>query len=203
MFFSIDTPDVIERVSNLFAGHPTLIQGFNMFLPAGYRTECPPNGGSGMSVTVTTPSGTTTTHAGTSMNNLSRVASGAPTLPPLAGIPWAQGPPMVGGPPHTPDIGPNPFDVSTGPASGKHAAAGPPAEFNHAIQFVNMIKLRFTQEPETYKQFLEILQKYQKEQQPYQEVGISASQKLTMLTNTLHSRYFIRCLPSSKGPQIS
>lgn len=106
------------------------------------------------------------------MNNLSRVASGAPTLPPLAGIPWAQGPPMVRDPPHTPDIGPNPFDVSAGPPAGKHAqAAGPPAEFNHAIQFVNTIKLRFAQEPETYKQFLEILQKYQKEQRPYQEVG--------------------------------
>ena len=82
---------------------------------------------------------------------------------------------MVGGPPHTPDIIPNPFDVSAGPPTGKHAATGPPAEFNHAIQFVNTIKLRFAQEPETYKLFLEILQKYQKEQRPYQEVGTTAN----------------------------
>ena len=38
--FSIDTPGVIERVSNLFNGHPGLIQGFNTFLPPGYRIEC-------------------------------------------------------------------------------------------------------------------------------------------------------------------
>lgn len=106
------------------------------------------------------------------MTNLSRVASGAPTLPPLAGIPWAPGPSqMIGGPPHTPDPNPNPFDVNGGAALAKMPqSSGQPAEFNHAIQFVNTIKLRFSQEPETYKQFLEILQKYQKEQRPYQEV---------------------------------
>ncbi|KAJ1025334.1 hypothetical protein NDA18_002667 [Ustilago nuda] len=36
---SIDTPGVIERVSTLFRGHPSLIQGFNTFLPPGYRIE--------------------------------------------------------------------------------------------------------------------------------------------------------------------
>ena len=54
----IDTPGVISRVSDLFAGHPNLIQGFNTFLPPGYRIECGlennPN-----SIRVTTPSGTT------------------------------------------------------------------------------------------------------------------------------------------------
>lgn len=33
--FSIDTPGVIERVSTLFHGHPSLIIGFNTFLPPG------------------------------------------------------------------------------------------------------------------------------------------------------------------------
>lgn len=32
--------DIIERVLNLFAGHPSLIQGFNIFLPTGYRIKC-------------------------------------------------------------------------------------------------------------------------------------------------------------------
>jgi paired amphipathic helix protein Sin3a len=49
---------VINRVSDLFAGHPNLIQGFNTFLPPGYRIECGhennPN-----SIRVTTPSGST------------------------------------------------------------------------------------------------------------------------------------------------
>jgi paired amphipathic helix protein Sin3a len=45
-----------------------------------------------------------------------------------------------------------------------------PVEFNHAINYVNKIKNRFSNDPETYKQFLEILQTYQKEQKPIQEV---------------------------------
>lgn len=40
----------------------------------------------------------------------------------------------------------------------------PPLEFNHAITYVNKIKNRFLHQPETYKQFLDILQNYQKEQ---------------------------------------
>ncbi|TPX40757.1 hypothetical protein SeMB42_g05890 [Synchytrium endobioticum] len=45
-----------------------------------------------------------------------------------------------------------------------------PMEFNHAISYVNKIMNRFAGERETYKQFLEILQTYQKEQKPIQEV---------------------------------
>ena len=55
---AIDTPGVIDRVSQLFTGHPGLIQGFNTFLPPGYRIDI------GMSddpnaIRVTTPMGTT------------------------------------------------------------------------------------------------------------------------------------------------
>lgn len=56
------------------------------------------------------------------------------------------------------------------PSSKLPYSSEQPAEFNHAAQFVNIIQVRFSQEPETYKQFLEILQKYLKEQRPYQEV---------------------------------
>lgn len=41
--FSIDTPGVIQRVSNLFKGHPELIVGFNTFLPPGYKIEVQSN----------------------------------------------------------------------------------------------------------------------------------------------------------------
>ncbi|EAA12860.5 AGAP007892-PA, partial [Anopheles gambiae str. PEST] len=40
---SIDTPGVIQRVSNLFRGHPELIVGFNTFLPPGYKIEVQAN----------------------------------------------------------------------------------------------------------------------------------------------------------------
>lgn len=44
VFCSIDTPGVINRVSQLFHGHPDLVLGFNAFLPPGYRIEIPKNG---------------------------------------------------------------------------------------------------------------------------------------------------------------
>lgn len=47
----------------------------------------------------------------------------------------------------------------------------PPVEFNHAINYVNKIKTRFGNDPTTYKNFLEILQTYQKEQKPIKEVS--------------------------------
>jgi paired amphipathic helix protein Sin3a len=58
MFPRIDTPGVINRVSELFAGHPNLIQGFNTFLPPGYRIECGA-GNDPNTIRVTTPMGTT------------------------------------------------------------------------------------------------------------------------------------------------
>lgn len=54
---AIDTPGVIGRVSHLFAGNPELIQGFNTFLPPGYRIEV--TGDDPNSIRVTTPMGTT------------------------------------------------------------------------------------------------------------------------------------------------
>ncbi|KAL5498737.1 hypothetical protein ACEPAH_2092 [Sanghuangporus vaninii] len=57
---TIDTPGVIQRVSTLFAGYPQLIEGFNTFLPAGYRIECSVDAHDTNIITVTTPDGTTT-----------------------------------------------------------------------------------------------------------------------------------------------
>jgi paired amphipathic helix protein Sin3a len=54
---AIDTPGVIDRVSTLFAGNPDLIQGFNTFLPPGYKIECGANGDPN-NIRVTTPMGT-------------------------------------------------------------------------------------------------------------------------------------------------
>ena len=52
----IDTPGVIERVATLFRGHPSLVQGFNTFVPPDRRvdddTHAHPN------PTAATPSGT-------------------------------------------------------------------------------------------------------------------------------------------------
>ncbi|XP_046452720.1 paired amphipathic helix protein Sin3b-like isoform X1 [Daphnia pulex] len=51
--------------------------------------------------------------------------------------------------------------------------ASQPVEFNHAINYVNKIKNRFQGQPDIYKQFLEILHTYQKEQRSLKEGLVS------------------------------
>ena len=79
---SIDTPGVINRVSELFAGHPNLIQGFNTFLPPGYRIECGA-GNDPNTIRVTTPMGTTVQ---------SITGGGRPPMPDAAGGQGSNGP---------------------------------------------------------------------------------------------------------------
>lgn len=45
------------------------------------------------------------------------------------------------------------------------------ARRSHAISYVNKIKNRYSDEPDIYKKFLEILQTYQKEQRQIQDVS--------------------------------
>ncbi|KAK3945439.1 hypothetical protein QBC46DRAFT_336752 [Diplogelasinospora grovesii] len=225
---TIDTPGVISRVSELFAGHPNLIQGFNTFLPPGYRIECGlednPN-----SIRVTTPSGSTIHSIGASRVNPHEPGQppSGPGQPYLSARPGPWQPPVQhsvespeanfsvpaqNGPPVFPGSGQGgaSFEsvspvlqrslpaaqngtpvVSQGPVPrNTHTptpTAGPPmpnanafqqanmekrgpVEFNHAISYVNKIKNRFQDKPEIYKQFLEILQTYQREQKPIQDV---------------------------------
>ncbi|KAF7720667.1 Transcriptional regulatory protein sin3 [Apophysomyces ossiformis] len=198
---AIDTPGVIERVSTLFRGHPSLIQVFNTFLPPGYHIECSTDEHERDVIKVTTPSGTTCTTDGEPLNlsSVSSVpssglpryypqpASFAPCEPPMGYGPASRGVPgniasaTNGGlsspvsayPHHHSHHGlqmhssPNHvMDESTANSNRR-----PPVEFNHAINYVNKIKNRFADDPETYKQFLEILQTYQKEQKPIQEAN--------------------------------
>ncbi len=54
-----------------------------------------------------------------------------------------------------------------------------PVEFNHAITYVNKIKNRFQGQPEVYKQFLEILHTYQKDQKAIKEGNPPSGRHLT------------------------
>ncbi|KAI8976142.1 hypothetical protein BDB01DRAFT_853430 [Pilobolus umbonatus] len=204
---AIDTPGVIERVSTLFKGHPTLISGFNTFLPPGYRIECSTDPREPDVITVTTPSGVTTTTGGSanrmhmdqdminppppfypyshlhpsagSVNLPSQPISNNTAnhpihshVPPIINQPYhlshSHPPPPRSAPPQPsrpiPPIHSSPTMESA--STGKRS----PVEFNHAINYVNKIKNRFSSEPDIYKQFLEILQTYQKDQKPIQEV---------------------------------
>ncbi|KAG1749753.1 uncharacterized protein EDB91DRAFT_1109482 [Suillus paluster] len=190
----IDTPGVIERVSMLFHGHPCLIQGFNTFLPPGYRIEMSADPRDPNIITVTTPLGTTTqsTSAFEQISRITRDPTASKSLLPL---------PPTGGPGFpfqpitrstTPSITPyqvphmsQPVDAYSsglqipsttaaasflGNLSNRNAVENKSSgEFNHAIQYLNKIKERYTEDPDTYKQFLEILQTYQKEQRQIQD----------------------------------
>jgi paired amphipathic helix protein Sin3a len=76
----IDTPGVIKRVSYLFNGRPSLIQGFNAFLPIGYHIECSTDPLDANLITVTTPTGTMmqTTNNGPGPSGLMWSTSDAP-----------------------------------------------------------------------------------------------------------------------------
>lgn len=187
---SIDTPGVIERVSTLFKGHPLLISGFNTFLPAGYRIECSVDPRDPNRIIVTTPNGNTTTSTTTTAEELLKINpppppppshyyhsqsyapstqsySPANTLPPPPPI-YANSytPPSLPPPPPPPATTSTMRPSSVSPPPERR----PPVEFNHAINYVNRIKNRFATNPDIYKQFLEILQTYQKEQKPIGEV---------------------------------
>ncbi|KAI8997990.1 hypothetical protein BC832DRAFT_566531 [Gaertneriomyces semiglobifer] len=86
--------------------------------------------------------------------NIISSMGGAPILP---AVPGGRGPGVGVG-------------VGIGPGAERRNGPGAPVEFNHAINYVNKIKNRFSGEPDTYKMFLEILQTYQKEQKPIGEV---------------------------------
>ncbi|WVR05681.1 hypothetical protein IAU60_002703 [Kwoniella sp. DSM 27419] len=232
----IDTPGVIDRVSTLFRGHPSLIQGFNTFLPPGYRIECGEGDSQGL-ITVTTPAGTVSQIPGNfaaafdqrekeARDNAARTAaqetaarenrearaapaaaaSSSSALPPIHSHLASGPPPFQSGSGNgrssttsaaapassrpasssTSQAHPGPLPIpshsqhplppsgpSTPSAAQFLAQAGsrtPIVEFNHAISFVNKIKNRFNGDPDTYKQFLEILQTYQRDTRDIAEV---------------------------------
>lgn len=206
---SIDTPGVIQRVSNLFKGHPELIVGFNTFLPPGYRIEVQAN----EQVNVSMPGSlsTTLTAGGGPVGPAQPAApQGPPAATPAApgitppvsaasspptGIKGSHlpvsGPPPSGGlgggqPPHgsPPSHAPVAPQPAVGSGGGQGAAAptsqaSQPVEFNHAINYVNKIKNRFQGQPDIYKQFLEILHTYQKEQRNLKEGVQTGAKPLT------------------------
>ncbi|TFK94930.1 hypothetical protein K466DRAFT_475201 [Polyporus arcularius HHB13444] len=201
----IDTPGVIERVSMLFHGNPLLIQGFNTFLPPGYRIEL--NNEYSDTITVTTPMGRVTQR--TTMYGIpqglpreSMLAPGMvpqytqppfglpppPVLPvgigngsrPVTPIPIHAPPPphivhemqsmrQTHQGPQSPALGGRDDAALLGSLNTRQTEKAQNGEFHHAINYLSKIKNRFSDDPETYKQFLEILQTYQKEQRHIQD----------------------------------
>jgi paired amphipathic helix protein Sin3a len=179
----------------LFHGNPLLIQGFNTFLPQGYRIDVSADPHDPNTIKVTTPMGTTT-QTTNSLGHFTRSSRDAPVFGPPGMPPYTHSVPVFGNSPRP--ITPHSFNISHGPPvfdatyspsfhgqsttaaasflgnlSNKYPVEQQPAtQFNHAIQYLNKIKARYGDDPNTYKQFLEILQTYQKEQKYLQDVGL-------------------------------
>lgn len=181
---SIDTPGVIDRVSTLFRGHPNLIQGFNTFLPPGYRIECSLDPSDPNAITVTTPMGETT------RPNVPEAQLGSTSLWRDQGAQAAQ-------------FGqeqPQPGTQNQAQTPNQNQSqSGHQLEFNHAISYVNKIKTRFANQPDIYKQFLEILQTYQREQKPINEVYEQVTLLFVNSPDLLDD--FNRFLPDSANQQ--
>jgi paired amphipathic helix protein Sin3a len=207
---SIDTPGVIQRVSNLFRGHPELIVGFNTFLPLGYRIEVQPN----EQVQVSIPGTNLASGGSTAPTSLTILPSGPPTSSPLHSShtqpnhsTHATSPhsspgnavnkssnhtqPVTNSQSHSNSQNQHAYNQnspahtqSSGGSPGVHSPnsapqASQPVEFNHAINYVNKIKNRFQGQPDIYKQFLEILHTYQKEQRNLKDGVHTGTKPLT------------------------
>ena len=151
-------------------------------------------------ITVTTPSGTTTQSTTSTIPRLARDVPGlpihtnTPTFPVPPPILPALGPDAVSRshtphthllhgqhPPFEPSFSPglqNPQTTAAASVLGNlnnnnrnPIERQPPGEFNHAIHYLNKIKARYADDANTYKQFLDILQTYQKEQRHLHDVS--------------------------------
>ncbi|KAG0047678.1 Transcriptional regulatory protein sin3 [Gryganskiella cystojenkinii] len=93
-----------------------------------------------------------------------------------------------------------PPSQAAGPASAQNGANNKktPVEFNHAINYVHKIKNRFSNDPETYKQFLELLQAYQKEMKPITDVYTHVTQLFKNAPDLLDE--FKQFLPENGNP---
>ncbi|KAL9657606.1 hypothetical protein ABK040_012685 [Willaertia magna] len=147
----IDTPGVIQKVSELFKGHKELILGFNSFLPPGYKIEFHEEDQTGR---VSMP--------GTSQQPPSSSVITNNTTPQKKKR--AQTPPVNTATPNTSQISATTEGTTT-------TEKGPNnIDFQQAISYVTKIKHRFLYQPTTYKAFLDILHNYQREQTTIKKV---------------------------------
>ncbi|PVV03578.1 hypothetical protein BB560_001943 [Smittium megazygosporum] len=196
----IDTPGVIERVSDLFRGYNHLIEGFNTFLPPGYSIE-PPDHYYG-SVKVISPTGKSKysnnpeiapmisptsefSHSEAQYPKPAKIykkqpiarkspkpttISQLPLLPQTVPVTNPSDPQFNMQPVFKPDFPKSPTYRHNDSGIVMYPPKQQPMEFNHAINFVNRIKMRFSNDTERYSEFLDILQTYQREAGPIHEI---------------------------------
>uniref|UniRef100_A0A665WEX9 Paired amphipathic helix protein Sin3a-like n=1 Tax=Echeneis naucrates TaxID=173247 RepID=A0A665WEX9_ECHNA len=161
----IDTPGVINRVSQLFKGHPDLIMGFNTFLPPGYKIEVQtndlvnvttpgqihyitPHGISVQNIPVSGASSQPTSHH--QHQSLPQPGPHTTTIPPIPAQPAPNKTSKpIQSPAHTPTSQPNPsipsYASPRSPSVQSHTpvsstpSAGPPLQSNQPVEFNHAI----------------------------------------------------------------
>lgn len=129
---TITTRELIQGAASLLWDKPALIQGFNIFLPDGYRMECGRNSQGTDLITVITPTRISTRSAASYAEG-----AGEPPGYPCSSTAYATTPDYQGMPP--PPLPPKVLDKALMP---------------HSMNFVSKIKLRF---PDKFKDFLDAL----------------------------------------------
>jgi paired amphipathic helix protein Sin3a len=142
----------------LFSGHSDLVEGFNTFLPPGYRIQSQDD-----RLLVITPSGIQSTIDWNSRVITSGVPRyhGAQSIQQTAPYHSELGGPSSFSSPAPQIPVPSAHQTDGGMHDGRQP--GQAMEFNRAIQFVNKIKMHFSNEPDTYREFLEVLQKFRQD----------------------------------------
>ena len=143
---AIDTEGVIKRVKSLFVGHRALIQGFNQFLPPGYKIDA--DSVAGVTPATATPAATAAkpiTPASAAATPATATATATPAKPAASAAAPAGSATAAGGPQQ----------------ANAALANKPTVEFNHAVNYVAKIKHRFRDQPAIYSEFLDILHDYQ------------------------------------------
>jgi len=189
---AIDTNGVMARVSELFRGHPNLILGFNAFLPPGCKIEVPeaqtsenyPIGSSSSNKVYTEPAFSSTPY-GQSESYYSAYRPPPPTMA-YSHIPavYSESKTFVEQPQAASQKSravtssvdeeakqwSQAAGISSNNAALSSAATNKPVELDQAIHYVKKIKQRFAMQPQVYRQFLDILHSYQKEQKSIKQV---------------------------------
>ncbi|EPX74273.1 SIN3 family co-repressor Pst3 [Schizosaccharomyces octosporus yFS286] len=154
---SLDTLGVIDRVATLFNGYPQLIEGFNTFLPSGYKIEV---------------------HTDSSNTSIVRIGTPMHPLTSNTNVPFnvtTSGQYVEIQQPATSEI----QHERQSPASGDNASAlpsKPHVDFNYAIAYMNKVKERYPPNSETYMEFLGVLRTYQKAEKSIHEVRARVSE---------------------------
>ncbi|KHJ49613.1 hypothetical protein D918_00740 [Trichuris suis] len=133
----LDLLGVVKRIGALFLGFSHLINGFNTFMPHGYRLDV--SNDRAERIVVYSPSGKMHAFSEDELLEERQTARLRNLEPSIV------------------------YRPSVNEQVGGEDTFVPP-ESSSAIAYVNKIKIRFQKNPEVYQQFLDILQAYQKEQ---------------------------------------